>query len=66
MRELSFWIVGGRFDLGFEAFQHALEKGILIKVFSCKRFGVHDVAREIGEDDSPGERIFPNAGAQAA
>jgi hypothetical protein len=26
---------------------------------------VHDVAREIGENDSPGEGVFPDAGAKA-
>lgn len=65
LRELTFRIVGGRFDLSLKAFHHALEKCLLIEVFAREGLRMDDVPREISQHNSPCKRVFPDAGAQA-
>ena len=64
--DFAFGLVGGIFDLGLEAFEEALEKGLRIDgLFAwLQLMRVGDVPCEVGEDDSPGEWVFPRSGAK--
>jgi len=61
--DFAFGFVGGVVDLGLEAFEQTLEEGVGIGALILKLVGVSDVAGEVGEDDAPGEGIFPSAAA---
>lgn len=61
--DFAFGFVGGVVDFGFEAFEEAFEEGFGVDFVVLHFVGVGDVAGEVGEDDSPGEGVFPGAGA---
>ena len=63
--DFAFGFVGGIFDFGVEAFEEAGDEGVEVGVVVgvLKLVGEGDVAGEVGEDDAPGERVLPGAGA---
>ena len=61
--DFALGFVGWVVDLGLEAFEQTLEEGIGVGAFVLKLVGVSDVAGEVGEDDAPGEGVFPGAAA---
>jgi hypothetical protein len=61
--DFAFGFVGGVFDLGVEAFEEAFDEGFDVGGGGMELLGEGDVAGEVGEDDAPGEGIFPGAGA---
>ena len=65
MGDFTFGFVGGVVDLGFEAFEEAVEEGVLVDGGTLQLVGVGDVAGEVGEDDAPGEGVFPRPAADA-
>jgi hypothetical protein len=63
--DFALGFVGGVFDLGFEAFEEAVEEGFGVGVLVLKLVGEGDVAGEVGEDDAPGEGVLPGSAADA-
>ena len=63
--DFAFRLVGGVVDLGFEAFEEAFEEGFFIDFVALNGVGVGDMAGEVGENNSPGEGVFPGAAADA-
>ena len=63
--EVAFGFVGGVFDFGMEAFEETLDEGVDVGFGVLELLGEGDVAGEVGEDDAPGEGVFPGAGADA-
>ena len=63
--DFAFRLVGGVVDFGFEAFEETGEEGFAVEASGLHFVGERDVAGEVGEDDSPGEGIFPGAAADA-
>ena len=58
-------LIGRVVDLGLEAFKKTLQKGIGVSAFVLELVGVSDVPGEVGEDDAPGEGVFPRAATDA-
>ena len=48
-----------------EAFEETGEEGILVEFVVLDFVGVGDVAGEVGEDDAPGEGVFPGSAVNA-
>ena len=48
-----------------EAFEEALEEGLGVDLGVLHLVGDGDVAGEVGEDDAPGEGVFPGAALNA-
>ena len=61
----AFGFVGGVFDFGVEAFEQAFDESFGVGVGMLDLLGEGDVAGEVGEDNAPGEGVFPCAGADA-
>lgn len=61
--DFAFRFVGGVFDFGVEAFEEALDEGVDVGFGVLELLGEGDVAGQVGEDDAPGEGVFPCAGA---
>src|SRR5438270_4230930 len=67
LRDLAFGLICWIFDLSLEAFQQPLQEGLGIGLLATglELVGERDVASEVGQDDAPGEWVFPRAGAEA-
>jgi len=63
--DFAFGFVGGVFDFGVEAFEEPFDEGFGVGLRVLELVGEGDVAGEVGEDDAPGEGVFPGAGADA-
>jgi len=63
--DFAFGFVGGVFDFGVEAFEQAFDEGVGVGFGVLQLLGQGNVAGEVGEDDAPGEGVFPGAGADA-
>ena len=61
----AFGFVGGVFDFGVKAFKQAFDEGVSVGFGMLDLLGQGDVAREVGENNAPGEGVFPSAGADA-
>ena len=61
--DFAFGFVGGVFDFGVEALEETLDEGVGVGLGVLKLLGEGDVAGEVGEDDAPGEGVFPGARA---
>ena len=63
--DFAFGLVGGIFDFGVEAFEQAFDEGVDVGFGLLELLGEGDVAHQVGEHDTPGEGVFPGAGADA-
>jgi hypothetical protein len=65
MGDLAFGFVGGAVDFGGEAFEQAVEEGVFVGLLVLEFVGESDVAGEVGQDDAPGEGVFPCSATDA-
>ncbi len=63
--DFALGFVGGVVDFGLEAFEQTLQEGVGVGAFILDLVSVSDVTGEVGEDDAPGEGVFPGATSNA-